>query len=60
MGDLLNSRDLIMCFCTNAGTELYNNLIAFKKKDFNVLDLHTNCRDNPMMIDYKNMKNKIN
>ena len=27
MGDLLNSRDLIMCFCTNAGTELYNNLM---------------------------------
>ena len=49
-----------MCFCTNAGTELYNNPIAFKKKkEFNVLDLYTNYTDNPMMIDYKIMNNNI-
>ena len=60
MGDLLNSRDLIMCFCTNAGTELYNNLIALKKKDFNVLHLYTNYTDNLKKFDYKIMNNKIN
>ena len=32
MGNLLNSRDIIMCFCTNAGIELYNNLTALKRK----------------------------
>ena len=59
MGDLLNFRELIMCFCINAGTKLYNNLIALKKKDFNVLDLYTNYTDNPKMIDYKIMNNNI-
>ena len=49
-----------MCSCTNAGIELYTNLIAFKRKDFNVLDLYTNYTDNPKMLDYKNMNNKIN
>ena len=60
MGDLLNFRELIMCFCTNAGTELYNNLIAFEKKDFNVLHLYTNYADNLEMFDYKIMNKKIN
>ena len=30
------------------------------KKDFNVQDLYTNYTDNPKMLDYKNMNNKIN
>ena len=50
MGDLLNSGDLIMCFCTNAGIELYNNLIALKNF-FNVLHLYTNHTDNLKKFD---------
>ena len=60
MGNLLNSRDIIMCFCTNAGIELYNNLIALEKKDFNVLHLYTNYTDHLKKFDYRIMNNKIN
>ena len=59
MGDLLNSRDLNMCFYTNAGIELYDNLIALKK-DSNILHLYTNYTDNLKKFDYKIMNNKIN